>query len=561
MSIYESNGFAILYASIPPCLLALVLQLVDFTALSHRVQAVILVPTLLYLYAAYKIGSQILENLNNPLRYLPASPDESFLFGHARATWEEPKGSAFLKWMDTIPNEGLIYYAGFFRSKPHVFAASPEAMREVLITHAYDYKKPELGRKFLEQTAGRGLLVVEGNEHKIQRKSVSPAFSGKHVRDLVPIFWNKARELTDILADQLERVGKEQARTGVIELNGWASRATIDIICAASLGRDFNSLRNPDDELALQYKRVFGDNAGSQIWILFDLLGTPPPIQLARWTPYFTKFREAAEGRYQLRPLCRGFVGLKRKEMESGLAAANDILSVLIRSGEFTDDGLVDQLLTYLAAGHETTSSALAFTCWILANNDEVQKRLRNELKARFPRQLDEEVTASDLDALPYLDAVISEQLRLYPSAPILPREAVRDTTILGHRIPKDQFVLMCPWAVNRSKKLWGNDAQDFKPERWLTKPTPSVDLGGKDDNSRSTTTSPMRFLTFLHGPRSCIGQTFSRAEQKCLVAAMVMRFEIRMADPNENIMPAGFITIKPMGKDGLRLMLRELQP
>ena len=271
---------------------------------------------------------------------LPQSPDQSFLLGHARATWREPKGSAFLHWANTIKNNGLVYYAGFFRG-PHVFLTTPEAIREVLINHPYDYVKPELGRKFLEQTIGKGLIVAEGNEHKLQRKSVTPAFSGKHVRDLVPVFWKKATELVDVLASA-------KSDDGVVELNNFASRATLDIICSATLGLDFDSLRNPTDELALQYKRVFGDNAGAQIWILFEFLGTPPPIWLARWTPYFTKFREAAEGRYQLRPLCRRLVERKREEMKEG---DGDILSVLIRSGGFTDDGLVDQLLTFLAAG------------------------------------------------------------------------------------------------------------------------------------------------------------------------------------------------------------------
>ncbi|CAK1362724.1 Protein LUTEIN DEFICIENT 5, chloroplastic [Cercospora beticola] len=550
MSIYESKGFAVLYASVPPALLAIALQFVDFTSLGLRGKAIFLLPVILYLYAAYKIGKAILGNLNNPLRQLPTPSGDSFLLGHARATWEEPRGNCFLRWIDEVPNEGLIYYAGFFRATPHVIVTSPDAIREVLVTRAYDYVKPDIGRKFLEQTTGRGLIVVEGDEHKMQRKSVAPAFSGKHVRDLVPVFWKKAKELADVLASQLDVVseGDDERNTGVVELNMWASRATIDIICAATLGREFDSLRNSDNELALQYGRVFGE-AGAQIWIIFDLLGAPPPLQLARWMPFFTKFRNAAEGRYQLRPLCRKLVEQKRQDIESGKDSQVDILSVLMQSGEFKDDGLVDQLLTFLAAGHETTSSAFAFTCWLLAKHPEIQKRLRDELKAHFTGVENISMTATDLDNLPYLDAVISEQLRLYPSAPISPRWSVRETSILGHHIPKDQFVLLCPWATNRSKKLWGEDAQEFRPERWLT----------KEGSENVKDADPMRFLTFFYGPRSCPGQAFSRLEQKCLVAALIMRFQIEMADEEEEISPRGFITVKPMGNNGLQLKLREL--
>ncbi|KAF2210486.1 hypothetical protein CERZMDRAFT_69474 [Cercospora zeae-maydis SCOH1-5] len=545
MSIYESKGFAVLYASLPPALLAIVLRFVDVANLGSRGKAIVLLPVLIYFFAAYKIGRAILGNLKNPLRrLLPTPPGDTFLLGHARFTWEEPRGNAFLKWTDEIPNDGLIYYSGLFRATGHVMVTSPDAIREVLVTRAYDYVKPEIGRKFLEQTTGRGLIVVEGDEHKLQRKSVAPAFSGKHVRNLVPVFWKSLRIQLDVASE-----GDDVRNSGVVELNMWASRATIDIICAATLGRDFDSLRNDDNELALQYKRVFGDKAGAQVWVIFDILRTPPPLQLARWMPFFKQFREAAEGRYQLRPLCRKLVEQKRQDIKSGSDLQVDILSVLMQSGEFTDDGLVDQLLTFLAAGHETTSSAFAFTCWLLAKHPKIQDRLRDELKAHFAEAADISVDATDLDSLPYLDAVVSEQLRLYPSAPISPRWSVRETSILGHHIAKDQFVLLCPWAINRSKKLWGEDAQEFKPERWLTKESTEH---GKD-------TDTMRFLTFFYGPRSCPGQVFSRMEQKCLVAALIMRFQIEMADESEEIAPRGFITVKPMGEEGLYVKLREL--
>lgn len=102
-------------------------------------------------------------------------------------------------------------------------------------------------------------------------------------------------------------------------------------------------------------------------------------------------------------------------------------------------------------------------------------------------------------------------------------------------------------WAINRSKALWGPDAEEFKPERWLAEG--QRELGG----GKST----LNLLTFLQGPRSCIGQAFSRAELRCLVAAMVMKFEIRMADPSEVVEPGGFLTLKPIG--GMKLKLRVL--
>lgn len=108
-------------------------------------------------------------------------------------------------------------------------------------------------------------------------------------------------------------------------------------------------------------------------------------------------------------------------------------------------------------------------------------------------------------------------------------------------------MIAISPWGINRSKKLWGPDADEFKPERWL--PEGQAGLGGGK--------GPFSAITFLHGPRSCIGQSFSRAELKCLVAALVSKFDIQMADPNEKIEIGGMVTIKP--KNGMKLRLREL--
>ena len=177
-----------------------------------------------------------------------------------------------------------------------------------------------------------------------------------------------------------------------------------------------------------------------------------------------------------------------------------------------------------------------------------MQDKLRAELSDYFGSHTDNaSMTSGSLELLPYLDAVTKEQLRFFPSVPITGRQAVRDTLILGQPIPTGTYVIMSPWAINRSKTLWGPDAQEFKPERWLAAGQGS--LGGAK--------SPLSLMTFLHGPRSCIGQAFSRAELKCLVAAMVLKFEFQMADPSEVIEPGGFVTIKP--QNGMRLRLREL--
>ena len=108
-------------------------------------------------------------------------------------------------------------------------------------------------------------------------------------------------------------------------------------------------------------------------------------------------------------------------------------------------------------------------------------------------------------------------------------------------------MVNISPWMINRLPALWGADAEDFKPDRWMKEG--AANTGGAG--------SHYSFLTFLHGPRSCIGQGFAKTELKYLMSAMVLKFEMEMADKGEVVVPGGAMTIKP--KNGLKLKLREL--
>jgi cytochrome P450 len=197
---------------------------------------------------------------------------------------------------------------------------------------------------------------------------------------------------------------------------------------------------------------------------------------------------------------------------------------------------------------HETTSSAFTWATYLLAIHPNVQTRLRAEVRGALPSDPDSEIELTAiLETLPLLNAVCNETLRLYPTVPLTMRNARIDTTIDNVFIPQGTQIILVPWATNRLPQLWGPDADKFFPERWIDMET------GKHNNTGGST-SNYDTLTFLHGPRSCIGKEFAKAELRCLIAAFVAAFEMELADPNYVAIPYGTITTKPWGGMPLRL-------
>lgn len=204
---------------------------------------------------------------------------------------------------------------------------------------------------------------------------------------------------------------------------------------------------------------------------------------------------------------------------------------------------------------HDTTASALTWTSYLLATYPKIQERLRAELNSHLPKPASSTSdTAASIDpslfdatTTPYLNAVCNETLRLYPTVPITVRVSAHPTKLGVYSIPANTTALISIWSINRSTDLWGPDAAEFNPDRWLE--GPNAANGGA--------TTPHALLTFLHGPRSCIGKGFAQAEMKCLLAILVQRFRIERIEGMQDAELAGFVTIKPRG--GLRLRFVDL--
>ncbi len=383
-----------------------------------------------------------------------------------------------------------------------------------------------------------------------QRKNLMPAFAYRHVKNLYPVFWSKAAEVTQAMTKKVQDTAassdEKEAPSSVIEVAEWCSRATLDIIGVAGLGHDFGVIQNPEVELNQTYQKIFVPSRQAQFLGILNLMF---PSWLVSNLPLKRNglIEESAE---TIKKTCRLLIREKKAKLENKEVTGVDILSVALESGGFSEEDLVNQLMTFLAAGHETTASGTTWAIYLFCKHPEIQRRLREEIRANLPsiNDAEKQITANDIDRLPYLHACCNEVLRLYPPVPNLVRDTARDTTIVGHPIPAGTRVMLVPWAINHSKALWGPEASEFNPNRWLG--PGKANSGGAESN--------YAFMTFLHGPRSCIGQGFARAEFACLVAALVGRFEMALEEADYVPEVKGGVTARPKG--GLKVRMRALQ-
>jgi len=233
--------------------------------------------------------------------------------------------------------------------------------------------------------------------------------------------------------------------------------------------------------------------------------------------------------------------------------SSRDLLSLLVRSNmsgdqkqRMSDEDVLAQVPTFIVAGHETTSTATTWALFALVNHPDVQRKLREELYTLGT----ENPTMEELNSLPYLDKVVRETLRLHSPVLATTREAMKDDVIpLGtpfvdrkgvvrDSIPvqKGQTLFIPILSLNRDKSIWGEDARDFRPERWDNVPEAAASIPGVWGN----------LMTFLGGARACIGYRFSLVEMKALLFVLIRGFEFELAVPREDVISKSIVVQRP---------------
>ncbi|KAJ8508401.1 hypothetical protein ONZ45_g9329 [Pleurotus djamor] len=207
-----------------------------------------------------------------------------------------------------------------------------------------------------------------------------------------------------------------------------------------------------------------------------------------------------------------------------------------------SDQQIIDHIMMFLSAGHDTVAPGMAWTLWLLANDRRVQEQLRTAVNPIFDKN--SRPNYRDLRVLPYLDNVIMESLRLMPPAPMTFRQAKETTYIEGIKVPKGTLIHIPIRAANTSKEVWGDNAEEFDPSRWQNLPENYV--------------PSLSFLSFLSGPHGCIGKSMALLQIKTVVAALVYHFSIEPAYDGQVAKPTAAITMKPA--DNMPLHFKTIQ-
>jgi cytochrome P450 len=395
-----------------------------------------------------------------------------------------------------------------------VLVNDPEGTRHVLTTNAANYVRAVPFIRFFRPLVGNGVLLAEGADWKAQRRLLAPVFTPASVGRLLPHFQAAADTFVSSLAGRPE-----------INLSAAFQSATIDAALRALFTLPDHGHRRHLAAMVPGY--VSGSGAPS----LLDGFARTEHS----W-PWLRRRRDAF-----LRPWFSAIDDIIAERRRRGPTDQPiDLLDLLLAARDpdtgapLDDANIRDQCSTMLAAGFETTARMLFWACYLLGLDPTEQERLRRDVTAA---PLPKTASMEDLRRWPAVREALLETLRLYPPAPLMVRQAVARDTILGIDVQPGTLVYISPWLIGRHRTYWEQPTA-FVPSRFKDKPAPWT----------SGT-----FMPFGGGPRICIGAAFAMAEAEIMLAALLSRFKISLAD-TKPVLPVGRGFLMPSYEPMFRL-------
>ncbi len=401
----------------------------------------------------------------------------------------------------------------FLHIHMHIVNA-PDMIKQVLLDNAANYPRAKLTQQILKPIIGNGLLSTEGEDWRKQRKIVAPTFAPHAVAEM-------ARIMAQTSVDNIATWPKNSTR---IDMAKTATQTTMAIIAQTLFSGD---RRLASGEASVHIDNVIGAVGQARLFSMFGLQEYDPSPSMVR----------ARRSRHYLRTTLGDLV---RERGSSG--GGDDFFGGLIRAlhadlpAEEADILAVDNAITFFAAGHETTATALSWAIYLLAAQSELQQEARAEAVAALSGD-----PATLADRMPLLRQILDETMRLYPSALQIIREAAGDDDLDGVKVRKGEYMMIYPWVIHRHRKLWDNpDAFDH------TRFTPA----NKAAQHR------FQYIPFGAGPRICVGARFAITEAMIILAHWLAARRFTLP-PGFNPMPYGTVTLRP--KHGMPLIVAPL--
>ncbi|KAH9833165.1 cytochrome P450 monooxygenase [Rhodofomes roseus] len=484
-----------------------------------------------------------------PLNRLPGPPRESFWNGNLRQFLAR-HAEDFQKHV-AVDFGPVVKMSGYF-GRPLLYVSDSRALHNILIKEEHIFQEQEVFISSNLRLFGPSLLATYGQRHGKQRKILNPVFSINHMRSMLPLFYTVCHKLREAITGRLQDGPRE------LDMLHWTGRVSLELIGQGGLGYSFDPLVEDKEDPYGQAVKALIPNFGRVLhlrWlaVLADKWNVPRWLQRAvvQAFPADSPIRKLLEAVDTMDRQSRAIYSMKKRAFDQGdaevvkqIGEGKDILSILMRANaqadvneRLSEEEVVAQLSTLIFAAMDTTSNTLSRTLQLLAQYPDVQDKLRRELLETGAAQ---GTSYDQLNQLPFLDAVCRETLRVHPAAgnrfrinravadtvlPLSEPVTTLDGAVLSKiAIPKGTEVLVGVMGSNMNRALWGEDALEWKPERWLS-PLPSAVTDARMPGVYSN------LLTFIGGKRSCIGFKFAEMEMKVVLAVMLTTFTFALTD------------------------------
>jgi cytochrome P450 len=387
----------------------------------------------------------------------------------------------------------------------------PAAIRRILVENAANYRKSALQTRVLSVALRNGLLTVEGDQWRSQRRTLAPLFARRPVMRYASVM----HEGVEAVIARWRADGPDRRHDIGTEMN----RLALDILARTC----FSDGLGGDPEAMRIAMSAYFEIAGRVD--PFDVLGVPafvPRLTQRKVRPLLRYFDRAVNAIIAVR---------RRKLAEAPDEAPHDLLTALLAARDpdtgqpMSEIEVKANILTFIAAGQETTANALTWSLYLIASAPEWRERILAEADVEFGGGLE-----GLADRLSATQAVLDEALRLYPPITATSRTAKEADNLAGCKVERGTMVVVAPYVLHRHRLLW-DTPDDFDPTRFMAGAARKIERGA--------------YLPFGTGARMCLGASFAHQEATIVLASLVKAFDLRLA-AGQSVWPQLGVTLRP---------------